>query len=461
MTHMPTLPPPFVRQMQALLGPEYPDFAAALQSAPPVSIRLHPLRRLRPNASEHPFESLPAVPWHPDGRYLPERPVFTLDPSFQAGAYYVQEASSMFLYEALRQSVDFTQKLKVLDLCAAPGGKSTLIASMLKPDTDLLVSNEVIRSRVGSLRENMEKWGMPNTAVCSAEASDLGALEDWFDVVVTDAPCSGEGLFRKDADAMHEWSPASVEMCAGRQRRILDSAVAALAPGGVLIYSTCTYNRDENDLNAAWVARDLDLDVVQLDIPGAWNIAATEYGYQFFPHRLQGEGFFIAVFRKKEAPARKHTPAAGFKSLKPLSKNLIPELSRWLQPDVALRYFQTPSGEIMALPANLENDYLVLDKYLKTKWFGTNIGEFKGKDFIPGHALAMSQWINPALPGIELTRDQAQLFLKKETFERTAEMTNGWVLAQYQGLHLGWLKVLPNRLNNYLPPERRIRMELG
>ena len=115
----------------------------------------------------------------------------------------------------------------------------------------------------------------------------------------------------------------------------------------------------------------------------------------------------------------------------------------------------------MALPANLENDYLVLDKYLKTKWFGTNIGEFKGKDFIPGHALAMSQWINPALPGIELTRDQAQLFLKKETFERTAEMTNGWVLAQYQGLHLGWLKVLPNRLNNYLPPERRIRMELG
>ncbi len=461
MTHPSTLPPPFVRQMQALLGPEYPDFAAALQTAPPVSIRLHPARRARSNSLAHPYESLPTVPWHPDGRYLPERPVFTLDPTFQAGAYYVQEASSMFLYEALRQSVDFSKKLKVLDLCAAPGGKSTLIASMLQPDTDLLVSNEVIRSRVSSLRENMEKWGAPNTAVSSADAADLGALEDWFDVVVTDAPCSGEGLFRKDADAIREWSPSAVEMCAGRQRRILASAVAALAPGGVLIYSTCTYNRDENDLNAAWVAREMELDLLRLDLPAAWNIVKTEYGYQFFPHRLRGEGFFMAVFRKKEAPARKHSPAAGFKNLRPIPKNQVPEAAGWLQPDVGLRYFQTPSGEIMALPASLENDYLVLEKHLKTKWFGTNIGEFKGKDFIPGHALAMSLLINPGLPGIELGREQAQLFLKKETFERTADMTNGWVLAKYQGFNLGWLKVLPNRLNNYLPPERRIRMELG
>ncbi len=457
MTHSPTLPPPFVRQMQALLGPEYLDFAAALQTAPPVSIRLHAQRR----PAAHAYASFPAVPWHPDGRYLPERPVFTLDPTFQAGAYYVQEASSMFLYEALRQSVDFSKKLRVLDLCAAPGGKSTLIASMLKPDTDLLVSNEVIRSRVGSLKENMEKWGAPNIAVSSAEATDLGALEDWFDVVVTDAPCSGEGLFRKDVDAIREWSPANVELCAGRQRRILASAAAALAPGGVLVYSTCTYNHDENDLNAAWVARELDLDILRLDIPAAWNIAATECGYQFFPHRLQGEGFFMAVFRKKETATRKHTPAAGFKNLRPIPKNQVPEAARWLQPGADMRYFQTPSAEIMALPTALENDYLVLDKHVKTKWFGTNIGEFKGKDFIPGHALAMSLLVNPALPGIELSREKALLFLKKEVFERTPEMENGWVLAQYKGLNLGWLKVLPNRMNNYLPPERRIRMDLG
>lgn len=443
--------------MQALLGPEYPDFAAALQTPPPVSIRLNPLRK----TEEHAYHTLPAVPWHPEGRYLPERPVFTLDPTFQAGAYYVQEASSMFLYEALRQTVDFSNKLKVLDLCAAPGGKSTLIASMLDPVADLLVSNEVIRSRVSALKENMEKWGAPNTAVSSAEATDFGALEDWFDVVVTDAPCSGEGLFRKDPDAVREWSPANVELCSGRQRRILASAVSALTPGGVLVYSTCTYNREENDGNAAWVAREFDLDVLQLDVPAAWGIVATEHGYQFFPHKVQGEGFFMAIFRKKEGTVRKHTPGSGFKNLKPLPKTQVPELGRWLHPDAHLRFYQTPSGEIMALPAALENDYLILEKFIRTKWFGTNIGEFKGRDFIPGHALASSRWVSPELPGIELGREQALLFLKKETFERRDDMQNGWMLARHRGLNLGWLKVLPNRLNNYLPPERRIRMDLG
>lgn len=447
--------------MQALLGAEYAAFEAALKTPPPVSIRLNSLRTVGNNAFEHPFAALPQVPWHPEGRYLPERPVFTLDPAFQAGAYYVQEASSMFLYEVLRQTVDFSKKLRIMDLCAAPGGKSTLIASMLDPRRDLLVSNEVIRSRVSSLRENIEKWGAPNTAVSSAETTDLAGLEDWFDVVVTDAPCSGEGLFRKDPDATREWSPASVELCAGRQRRILASAVAALAPGGVLVYSTCTYNRDENDLNAAWVAQEFDLDPVRLEVPADWNIAATEYGYQFFPHLVRGEGFFIAVFRKKDGSARKHNPASGFKNLKPLAKSQVPELGRWLRPDADLRFFETTSGEMMAFPAALENDYLVLEKHVRTKWFGANIGEFKGKDFIPGHALALHRHISPELPGIELNREQALLFLKKETFERSPDMQNGWMLARYKGLNLGWMKVLPNRLNNYLPPERRIRMEVN
>lgn len=443
--------------MQALLGAEYPDFEAALQTLPPVSIRMNALR----HTPDHPYHTLPVVPWHPDGRYLPERPVFTLDPAFQAGAYYVQEASSMFLYEALRQTVDFSKRLKVLDLCAAPGGKSTLIASMLDPAADLLVSNEVIRSRVNSLKENIEKWGAPNTAVSSAEASDFAGLEDWFDVVVTDAPCSGEGLFRKDPDAVREWSPANVELCAGRQRRILASAVSALTPGGVLVYSTCTYNTHENDHNADWVAREFDLDVLHLDVPPDWNVVATQQGYQFFPHKVRGEGFFIAVFRKKEGPVRKHTPASGFKNLKPISKNQTPELERWLQPRAGQRFFQTPSGEVMAFPAALENEYLVLEKFIRTKWFGVNIGEFKGKDFIPGHGLALHQRVSETVPGIELNREQALLFLKKETFERTADMHNGWMLARYKGLNLGWLKVLPNRMNNYLPPERRIRMDVN
>jgi len=454
------LPPPFERQMQELLDPEeYTAFIAALQEPPPVSIRLNPAKEVEGRVEGLPSALYP-VSWHPHGFYLPERPVFTLDPAFHAGAYYVQEASSMFLYEALRQTVDFSKQLKILDLCAAPGGKSTLVADMLA-GAGLLISNEVIRNRAGVLRENLEKWGASNTAVVSAEAEEFAALEGWFDVVVTDAPCSGEGLFRKDPDAVREWSPANVELCTGRQRRILAAAVEALAPGGVLAYSTCTFNRSENEENVAWMIQNFDFERVELTIPSEWGIVATDGGYRFFPHRLRGEGFFISIFRKKEGILKKQNAPSGFRNIKPLAKNLVPEAARWLRAGAEIRFFQTPSGEVLALPAALENEYLVLDKFLKNKWFGTAVGEFKGKDFIPGHALALSQMVSPELPAVDLSREQALLFLKKGTFDLPPETPRGWTLARYAGLNLGWMKVLPNRMNNYLPPERRIRMDIS
>lgn len=440
--------------MLELLGPhEYAAFLAAFAEAPPVSIRL------KASAPVPGIASQDAVLWHPLGRYLRERPVFTLDPAFHAGAYYVQEASSMFLYEALRQSVDFSNRLKVLDLCAAPGGKSTLLADMISADS-LLVANEVIRQRVGVLRENMEKWGLPNIAVTSAEAEKFETPEGWFDVVVTDAPCSGEGLFRKDPDSVREWSPANVDLCAGRQRRILAAAVRALAPGGVLLFSTCTFNRRENEENTAWLIQTFDLETVDLDIPSAWGIVKSEGGYRFFPHRVRGEGFFLAVFRKKEGSASNQNAPAAFKVLNPLPKNALPEVGRWLRAADELRFFQTPSGDVLALPSALENDYLILDTHLKNKWFGTCIGAFKGKDFIPSHALALSALVSPTLPSVELNREQALLFLKKETFPLPPDAPPGWTLARFQGMHLGWIKVLPNRMNNYLPAERRIRMDV-
>ncbi|MCE7926139.1 MAG: RNA methyltransferase [Haliscomenobacteraceae bacterium CHB4] len=478
------LPPPFEHQMQELLGrEEYAAFLVALQETPPVSIRLNPFKtvdggrwtvhgggeiadeKISDESSViHPPPStvhrLPStVPWHPLGFYLPERPVFTLDPAFHAGAYYVQEASSMFLYEALRQSVDFSRPLNALDLCAAPGGKSTLVADMLQPDS-LLVANEVIRSRVGILRENLEKWGAPNIAVTSAEAEELAALEDFFDVVVTDAPCSGEGLFRKDPGAVREWSPANVELCSGRQRRILATAVKSLAPGGVLAYSTCTFNRAENEENVAWLTQNFNLEPVRLHIPSEWGIMETDGGYRFFPHKVRGEGFFLAVFRKKEGDRKKIASASAFKSIKPIAKNLAPEAARWLRPDLEVRFFQTPTGEVLALPATLETDYLILDKYLKAKWFGTMAGTFKGSDFIPSHALALSRLISPTLPALDLERDQALRFLKKETFDVPPDAPRGWTLARYAGLNLGWIKILPGRMNNYFPAERRIRMDI-
>jgi 16S rRNA C967 or C1407 C5-methylase (RsmB/RsmF family)/NOL1/NOP2/fmu family ribosome biogenesis protein len=444
--------------MQDLLGSaEFEAFQKALASPAPVSIRLNPPKI--PAAIPAAIQQALPVPWHPHGRYLPERPVFTLDPAFHAGAYYVQEASSMFLYEALRQSVDFSRPLKVLDLCAAPGGKSTLLSDMLSPES-LLLSNEVIRTRTGALRENMEKWGAPNIAVCSAESEDFAALEGFFDVVVTDAPCSGEGLFRKDPDATAEWSPASVELCASRQRRILAPAVEALAPGGILAYSTCTYNRAENEDNVDWLLREFDLELLSLDVPAAWGITESGGGHHFYPHKVRGEGFFIAIFRKKDGVQKKQQPARDFKNIKPLSKNLVAELPQWTSGDVHFRYFTTGTGEVIALPAELEPWYAAIDKALKIKWFGTLIGEFKGRDFIPAHALALSRACSPTLPGIDLDREHALRFLKKETFDLPADAPRGWALARFSGLNLGWLKVLPGRMNNYLPAERRIRMDI-
>ena len=197
-----------------------------------------------------------------------------------------------------------------------------------------------------------------------------------------------------------------------------------------------------------------------MKIPAEWGIVETDGGYRFFPHRLRGEGFFIAVLRKKDGEATRQNPSSGFKSIKPLAKNLVPEVMRWLDGRSEVRLFQTPSDEIIALPALLNNAYLMLDKFLKTKRFGTVVGEFKGKDFIPAHALALSRMVSPTLPALDLERGQALLFLKKETSDVPPDAPRGWTLARFAGMNLGWLKVLPGRMNNYLPAERRIRMDL-
>ncbi len=445
--------------MQRLLGDEAcVAFRTALAQPSPVSIRLNP-HKVSEISGLHELEPVVPVPWHPQGYYLEKRPVFTLDPALHAGAYYVQEASSMFLQEALRQVADFSKSLKILDLCAAPGGKSTLLASMMG-GKGLLVANETIRTRTNALRENLEKWGHPNIAVTSAEAEAFSALDNYFDIVVTDAPCSGEGLFRKDPDAVSEWSLEAVSMCSARQKRILASAVECLAPDGILVFSTCTYNAAENGDNVQWLTTEFDLELLPLELPAEWGIEPRGGGYQFFPHRLRGEGFFIAVFRKMGSTSSRKHAASSFRSLSPLSKTIVPEASRWLRPDADVKFFQTTTGNVLALPTALENDFLLLDKHLKIKWFGTPIGEFKGKDFVPDHALALSLLASAQLPGIELSLEQALRFLKKETFELPEGSPTGWLLCRYGGLKLGWIKALPNRMNNYLPPERRIRMEL-
>ncbi len=451
------LPADFLDQMRTLLATEFSDFINHLEKEAPVSLHLHPFKKYTPD--------LPATPvlWQPlTGRYLEQRSVFTLDPAFHGGAYYVQEASSMFVAAAVRQTLDLSKNLRVLDLCAAPGGKSTLIAGLLN-EKSWILSNEVIQSRYQVLKENLVKWGLPNMLASNHDPEDFAPLRAFFDLVLVDAPCSGEGLFRKDAQAAGEWSKENVQLCAGRQKRILAAAVPLLKLGGVLLYATCTFNDFENGENCTWLLQNFDLEEVVLNFNADWGIVRKKHGLQFYPHKVRGEGFFIAAFRKKagaSAPEFSKRKSNGFLKMTPLGKKENEWMSGWFEVPDAFEFYRTTEGQVRALPGAILTDLLLLDGVLKRKQFGVEAGEFKGDSFIPAHELALSTIIKKDLPAIDLNKEQALVFLKKEIPQLPAGRPQGWALARYKGLNLGWLKILPNRANNYLPASWRIRMQL-
>jgi 16S rRNA C967 or C1407 C5-methylase (RsmB/RsmF family) len=261
-------PSAFEKRMRQQLGPAWDLFKVAHRNPAPVSIRINPRKGSR-------FSSLETVPWSGLGRYLPQRPVFTLDPLFHGGAYYVQEASSMFLEQVLSQVADLRMPLRILDLSAAPGGKSTHVLSLIS-DESLLVSNEVIRSRASVLAENIQKWGYANCLVTNNDPADFAALPGFFDVIIVDAPCSGEGLFRKDKISMTEWSQDNVAICASRQKRILHDIWPSLKENGVLIYSTCTYSESENETNLLEFSRACKCDFIRVSTDPSWNITEVK-----------------------------------------------------------------------------------------------------------------------------------------------------------------------------------------
>jgi 16S rRNA C967 or C1407 C5-methylase (RsmB/RsmF family)/NOL1/NOP2/fmu family ribosome biogenesis protein len=445
------LPASFQTQMQAVLGPkEYQDFLNALSSPAPISIRVNPKK------SKKSWENYDGVKWHKNGVYLHERPSFTLDPSFQAGAYYVQEASSMLIGAAIAQAIDLTKPIMALDLAAAPGGKSTLLASLISAES-ILIANEVIKSRYQILRQNLIKWGYPNVVCTNQDSREFAPLNGAMDLVLLDAPCSGEGLFRKDPEAIGEWSPEHVQHCAARQRRIMADAAALLAPGGILLYSTCTYNDAENSDNVLWAQNNLGLKQVQLSFPSDWGLTARKAGFQAFPHRVNGEGFFFALLQKETADAPEKTKnPTGFWKLLPAKQ--APDLKNWLQNSSDFSFFGSPHGELAAIPAFAQDKLQPLLPTLK-RWDPVfEIGSFKGKDLVPAHALALSTALNEQVPHLAVELGQALQFLRKEQFPPAADSPKGWAVVQHEGYKLGWAKILPDRINNYYPKDWRILM---
>ncbi|MBQ5925397.1 MAG: rRNA cytosine-C5-methyltransferase [Paludibacteraceae bacterium] len=402
---------------------------------------------------------LSTVKWCEWGRYLAERPKFTYDPMFHAGAYYVQEASSMFVWQALEQLVE--RDAVVLDMCAAPGGKSTAIAQYLSEE-GFLVSNEYVPQRAHVLVENITKWGAPNCVVTNNAPRHFEKLKVKFDAILVDAPCSGEGMFRKDERAREEWSRANVEMCVERQREILESAWEVLKPGGVLIYSTCTFNSHENEEQVQWLIDEMEAEYLPLKIGEDWMITETERGYRFLPHKTRGEGLFMAAVRKQggirneELGMRNEKMEKNKKDKKAKNSTFNSQLStlNLLRGDYGVvesegRYYAVQK-ESLGLVEECR-------KALNVLMFGVQMYEQKGKDLIPQAALALSQvYERGAYPEVELSYEEAISFLRKEAIV-LADAPRGFVLVTYGGLPLGWVKNIGNRCNNLYPEFWRIR----
>ena len=397
------------------------------------------------------------VQWCNNGYYLNERPVFTFHPLIHAGGFYVQEASSVFLGHIIN-SLGLDKNAKVLDLCAAPGGKSTLLSTYFKEG--IIVCNEVIQSRAAILVENMVKWGNDNTIVTNNDPRQFAECIELFDVIVLDAPCSGSGLFRKDNAAIVEWSPENVHHCSLRQQRILQDILPCLKNDGIIIYSTCSYSKEENEDNTDFILNyDKSLISIPLSINNEWNIIETTsdiknaFGYRFFSDKVKGEGFFVAVFKKEiseyssfDLPVKENKNAIVSKSEKEIIQGFIniPEQFDYIKNREA----------IIALPIkNIDFIRCMINK-LYIKRVGIELGTIKGKDFIPSHHVAMSKLSESFNNKIDVDKETALNYLRKKDMDINSPI--GWNLIQYKNLPLGWIKGLPNRINNYYPSEWRI-----
>lgn len=451
------LPKEFLASLSGIEGYDAAAFEKVHADGGQVtSIRINPLKVLAGEA--HSTGKMPVagrVPWSSWGFYLEERPSFTFDPLFHAGAYYVQEASSMLLEQALRQTTDLSKPLRILDLCAAPGGKSTLLQSLISPDS-LLVSNEVIRTRVNILQENMVKWGAANVIITNNDPRDFQRLENYFDVIVVDAPCSGSGLFRREPEAVGEWSEENVQLCHQRQQRILADCWPALRQGGLLIYSTCSYSKEEDEDILDWILSEQQATGCRLSMDKDWNVVESRgakggYGYRCYPDKLKGEGFFITCIRKEDGNVFSY-PRKG----KPMSVKLTRQeeerMRPWIQQDTSFFRF---NGQVYALPSCLTEDLAYLQSVCYLKKAGVLTGKLAVKEFIPEHDLALSTLIYKEIPAVAVTKEEAIQYLRKEEI-RVETALRGWALVQYKGHNLGWVKILPNRVNNYYPKEWRI-----
>ena len=448
------VPEAFAHSMTEQLGAEEAQkLFDALETPAPVSIRFNPYKISEKPEGEN-------VPWSRYGFYLPERPVFTADPLFHGGAYYVQEASSMFLEQIFTQLFPEPRRMKILDLCAAPGGKTTHLSALAGLEA-LVVSNEVIRNRAKILSENVQKWGLGNVAVTSNDPERFGEqLRGFFDLIVVDAPCSGEGMFRKSPDSRNEWTPNNVNLCASRQQRILADVWDSLKEDGILVYSTCTYNPQEDEDNVRWLIEEFGCEPVHIETDPSWGIVRSEVEdiecFHFYPHVVKGEGFFAAVLRKV-GKVKKETHLKVRKAvLTDLTKAEFQIIQPWIGQSDLMHFAKLNNERIFGYYAHHREIINGLAEVLTVIYSGVEVGQIMNRKLKPEHSLSVFHDVSrEVMPVTELDSENALRYLRKEDVDPKL-FAEGINLVSFGGLPIGWVKRIGHRANNLYPKEWRI-----
>lgn len=462
------LPTAFESYTKNLMGTElYANFLQVMQQEPTAFIRLNPYK------CPHYQFTMPTTPvaWCGYGYALKSKPQFTFDPLFHAGLYYVQEQSSMFLAHVLQQCVN--QPVRMLDMCAAPGGKSTLARIQL-PEGSILVCNEPIATRAQILAENIQKCGHPEVIVTNNYPKEIRKAKLKFDVILCDVPCSGEGMFRKNANAINEWSIENVNKCQQLQREIITEAWQCLTDGGILIYSTCTFNTKENEENVAWICNELGAKTIEVPIKEDWKIKGgfttklsdgnkhTVFrfipGYKHSPNHIYGEGLFVAVLRK-DGTLKSNKKDSFYLQSSNIKQhhNKAHYPTQWLNNEHLFNFLIT-NNQLTALPHTLQPIYTQAAKHLRILSAGIPMAIQKGKNLIPTQALALSICLNKkAFPCVDLSYCEAIAYLSKNTITLPNNTPQGFVLVTFRHIPLGWMKNMGNRANNLYPNEWRIR----
>lgn len=427
---------------------DFDGLAEALLAEPSVSLR-------RNVAKTEPFPAdADTVPWCADGLYLSDRPQFTFDPALHQGLYYVQDASSMIYSYIVSRLTAGAGPVAYLDACAAPGGKTTTAIDAL-PAGSLVVANEFVPGRALTLKENLTKWGAPSVVVTRGDTKRFRKLPGMFDIVAADVPCSGEGMFRKDPEAVRQWTPALVAECAARQREIIDNLWDSIKPGGYLIYSTCTFNRQENEGMVQWITDNYDAEAVPLDFPDEWRTVERDNCRHFLPGNVRGEGLTVAVLRKADE-GRLFRPSAKPAKESPADRKFVDVCRGWLKGH-ADYFFEVVEGVVRAFPQRWAAWLKELESKLDVIGRGVDVASVKGRDLVPTQSLAMSTaYDRTAFPECEVGYHTAVAYLRRESVALPADAPRGFVMLAYGGMPLGFVKNLGNRANNLYPNEWRI-----